>query len=38
MFGGWAVAATVDFGGFTAVNGATFGGLVFLIVFVGESI
>ena len=35
MFGGWTIAATVDFGGFASVDGATFGGLVGLVVFVG---
>ena len=35
VFGGWAVAATVDFGGFASVDGATLGGFVFLVVFVG---
>ena len=38
MFGGWAVAATVDFGGFASVDGATFGGLVWLVVLIGESV
>ena len=38
VFGGWAVAATVDFGGFASVDGATFGGLVWLVVLVGESV
>ena len=38
MFGGWAVAATVDFGGFASVDGATFGGLVGLVVLIGESV
>ena len=38
MFGGWAITTAVDFGGFASVDGATFGGLVFLVVFVGESV
>ena len=38
VFGGWAVAATVDFGGFASVDGATFGGLVGLVVLIGESV
>ena len=38
VFGGWAVAATIDFGGFASVDGATFGGLVWLVVLIGESV
>ena len=38
MFGGWAITTAVDFGGFATINGATFGGLVWLVVFIGEGV
>ena len=38
MFGGWAISAAVDFGGFTTIDGATFGGLVWLVIFISEGI